>query len=162
MSKREFLDALSRALTGKVNAAEVSQHITYYSDYIDKQIRLGKSEEEVVKELGDPRLLVKSIVNAENAATERQGWGSRNAEYTYEAEDDENVEQSGYHNGSGSSRPKVIPWWLVAVIVLLVLLAIVIGILSALGSLVIAIFSSPILMGLVFAVWLVHYMSRKR
>lgn len=155
MNKNEFLDALSRALTGKVSANEVSQHIAYYRDYIDKQIRLGKSEEEIINELGDPRLLVKSIVNAENAASEIHGWGSKTSEYTYEATDDDS-EQTTYQ--SNRNTPKVIPWWLV----ILVIIVIVIAILSAIGSLVIAIFSSPLLLGLVIAFWLYWYMTRRR
>jgi len=140
MKKAEFIDALSRALTGKVGAAEVSQHISYYSDYIDREIRLGKTEEEVIQELGDPRLLVKSIVNAENAASEKAGWGSRNAEYTYESADDEENTREYSERRKRRNRTRTVPLWLVLLIILLVILAIVVAILSAVGSLLTLIF----------------------
>ena len=62
MSKAEFLDGLGKSLEGKVDAREYRSQMEYYSSYISKEVASGRSEEEVVGELGDPRLIAKTIV----------------------------------------------------------------------------------------------------
>ena len=61
MNKYEFITGLQRHLTGKVSVEKLQELTAYYNDYIDSQIRKGRTEEEVLKELGDPRLLAKTI-----------------------------------------------------------------------------------------------------
>ena len=68
MDKLEFSDLLRRSLSGRLDAAAVDEHVQYYNDYIDIRIKKGSSEEEVLAQLGDPRLIAKSILNASNAA----------------------------------------------------------------------------------------------
>ena len=75
MNKYEFITNLQRHLTGKVSAEKLQELTAYYNDYIDAQIRKGRTEEEVLLELGDPRLLAKSIVETEGGS--RGGDGLR-------------------------------------------------------------------------------------
>ncbi|MBD5541272.1 MAG: DUF1700 domain-containing protein [Lachnospiraceae bacterium] len=65
MNKYEFITNLQRHLTGKVSTGKLQEITAYYNDYIDSQIRKGRTEEEVLAELGDPRLLAKTITAAE-------------------------------------------------------------------------------------------------
>lgn len=65
MNKYDFINRLQRHLTGKVSAEKLQELTCYYNQYIDREIRKGKSEEEVLASLGDPRLLAKSIISAE-------------------------------------------------------------------------------------------------
>lgn len=65
MDKYEFITNLQRHLTGKVSTQKLQEITAYYSDYIDSEIRRGKSEKEVLDQLGDPRLLAKTIVETE-------------------------------------------------------------------------------------------------
>lgn len=65
MNKYEFVTNLQRHLTGKVTPEKLREITQYYNDYIDSEIRKGKSEEEVLEMLGDPRLLAKSIAETE-------------------------------------------------------------------------------------------------
>ena len=46
-------------------------HQTYYEEYILTESHKGKTEAEVIAELGNPRLLAKSIIDAENATAEK-------------------------------------------------------------------------------------------
>lgn len=69
MSKQEFLDGLRRSLTGGLESQEVNEHIRYYSDYIDAQIRMGSTEEAVMASLGEPRLIAKTLLGMENVET---------------------------------------------------------------------------------------------
>ena len=72
MTKQEFLDSLRMALASRVSASQVEENIRYYEDYINTQMRMNRSEAEVIAELGDPRLLARSISDA-NKRAERSG-----------------------------------------------------------------------------------------
>ncbi|MGN0507047.1 MAG: DUF1700 domain-containing protein [Lachnospiraceae bacterium] len=73
MGKQEFLSILSEALNMELTPQEVSQNISYYSSYISGEVAKGKTEEEVIAELGDPRMIAKSIIEAARAAQEPYG-----------------------------------------------------------------------------------------
>ena len=62
MTKQEFLNRLRAALSGKLSPAFVEDNINYYEDYIDTEMRKGRTEEEVLASLGDPRLIARTIV----------------------------------------------------------------------------------------------------
>ncbi len=70
MNKQEFVDRLRVSLSGKIPPGQVEENARYYEDYINTQIRLGETEESVLDGLGDPRLIARSIVAAENVRTE--------------------------------------------------------------------------------------------
>ena len=61
MGKQEFINQLRRSLSSIQDYIFVNDTISYYENYIESQIRMGKTEEEVMQELGDPRLIAKSI-----------------------------------------------------------------------------------------------------
>ena len=55
----------------RVDSNVVNENVSYYEEYIATQVRTGRTEEEVIEELGDPRLLARSIAEAK----ERKGGG---------------------------------------------------------------------------------------
>ena len=73
MDRTEFIERLQRALAGGVNSSRVAENVQYYREYIDMEIRKGRSEEEVLGSLGDPRLLAKSIIEANKRAGVSEG-----------------------------------------------------------------------------------------
>ncbi len=82
MDKYEFITNLQRHLTGKISVQKLQEISAYYSNYIDTEIRKGKSEEEVLEALGDPRLLAKTIAEAEGNNSGENDFGT-----VYEEED---------------------------------------------------------------------------
>ena len=72
MSREEFLTELRKALQGRVSQQTVNDNLRYYEEYILTESHKGKTEAEVIAELGNPRLLAKSIIDAENATAEPQ------------------------------------------------------------------------------------------
>ncbi|MDD3368746.1 MAG: DUF1700 domain-containing protein [Lachnospiraceae bacterium] len=78
MNKYEFLDSLRAFLTGRVNEMVISDNIRYYENYINMEIRSGYSETEIMELLGDPRLIARSIIEAEKAQdqSERAAYGT--------------------------------------------------------------------------------------
>lgn len=65
MTKQEFLENLRRSLSG-LDYQTINNHMQYYTEYIEVEIRKGRSEEEVLGELGDPRLIAKTILEMED------------------------------------------------------------------------------------------------
>lgn len=148
MTRQEFIEGLGRALSGKLDANRLNEIIKYYEDFIMTEVRKGKSEEEVLQQLGDPRLIAKSILaaetNAKNESDLSQGAeGDGNYRNTYE-------EQEGLF-----VKFMKLPKWLKAVIIgtiILVILSIVFRILA---------FLLPIIIPTVCVLWLINYFKDK-
>ena len=67
MTKAEFLEKLRIELSSGVTPQVLQENLNYYSQYIDDEIRKGRTESEVLAELGDPWILAKTIVDAPNS-----------------------------------------------------------------------------------------------
>lgn len=80
MRKQEFLQALRRALTGDVPPGVVEENIRYYDGYITEEVGRGRPEEEVIQEIGDPRLIARTIEDT----TDGSGDGSFRTGGAYE------------------------------------------------------------------------------
>ena len=89
MSKNEFLSILRGQLTGQIPTSEVESQISYYEAYISGQMGNGASEESVVEELGDPRLIAKTLIDSTNRAAEEAGYDGpyRTSTDTYDDSD---------------------------------------------------------------------------
>lgn len=106
MTKDLFIKELRRALAPELSSAEIDVHVQYYSEYFATEMSKGRMEEEILDELGEARLIAKSIVGAK-VGEERHH------------EEEERTE----HRTERISR---IPVWLTIVIVVLVFLAVII------------------------------------
>ena len=120
MSKQEFLETLGRALRRELPVQNVEQNLQYYEQYFVQRMQEGMSEVQVLEELGDPRLIAKTILNVEQQKAE-QGEAS-DAVYTEESDGTfreeqmkENDSQIRLHSLSGVKA------WIVLALVLIVL-----------------------------------------
>ena len=68
MSRREFLEVLRGQLSGQMTQGRAAAHVRYYEDYIQSQVRNGRSESDVLAELGDPRLIAKTLIDTDDYA----------------------------------------------------------------------------------------------
>ena len=75
MNRYEFISTLRTALTGKVPGTTVEDNIQYYEEYIEIQLRQGKDEAAVLEALGDPRLLARTIIEANKYAEGTDTYG---------------------------------------------------------------------------------------
>lgn len=86
----EFLIQFREALDGKVSENVIQENVSYYRSYINGQTANGRNESEVLKMLGDPRLLAKTIEESSKFASggqqdSRNGYeGYRDGDYGYE------------------------------------------------------------------------------
>ena len=69
MSKREFLSELRQNLEQYLDSRQADSQVAYYQRYIDEQIRNGRTEAEVLTELGDPRMIARTIIDGIDSGT---------------------------------------------------------------------------------------------
>lgn len=124
MEKQEFLDSLRRSLNGNLEPRRVEEHLRYYSDYIDSQLRQGISQEEVMYSLGDPRLIAKTLV----------GVGD-NPYVAEEYVETEKPKKENLHYYRFKNKNIAVPAWLSSIVISIVLVVVLGLFFALLGSL---------------------------
>lgn len=141
MNRREFINGLKEALDLKMNKNEIEAQVEYYSDYIKSEVKLGRSEKDVVEELGDPWAIAKNLGYESDTVYEEQT----------EPETDTFTGHSG--NKVYTSNSKWVVWG-----VLLVILAIIIAVFSLTMS--VLSFLSPILIPMFIVFFIMRMLKR--
>jgi len=169
MNKEIFLTQLREALQGNVVPAIINENMQYYENYIMQEIRKGKTEEDVLEELGNPRVLARTIIDTAQIDMEK---GRYTADEEYASFDGAYGESGRYNendrNNRGSrvdGRPKaarmtgmktkVVFWSTILALILVVVgvIAMVVGIIS---------FIAPVLIPLLIIMILVRILGRNR
>lgn len=97
MNKKEFLDILYEQLSGQMPEGNVAAHVQYYRNYIEEEQRKGRSEDDILNELGDPHLIARTLLDTDSTASGNpQTTGSYSEPYT-----DNSYE---YDNSSSGSK----------------------------------------------------------
>lgn len=65
MNRTEFLETLRAQLSGQMQEGKAAAHVRYYRDYMEDEMRKGRSEAEVLEELGDPRLIARTLLDTD-------------------------------------------------------------------------------------------------
>lgn len=152
MMKQEFLEILRQALNGRVASEQITENMRFYEDYINTEVRKGKSEEEVLAALGDPRLIARTIVET-NGGQGRQSaefYGGSGGQYEYDR--GENQEYGRY--GQSERMPRRFLVRLPAWIWLILLILLVVLVLGAVFSVLAAIL--PVLLPILLVLFLVR------
>lgn len=145
MTRQEFLDALRRALNRELDAAKVEENIAYYDNYIREQMAQGRREAQVVEQLGDPRLIARTILQVdENRASAGAGIYDTGETVFTENPDGSGYTQDNTFDGSGYTQEEafgrgghlhtfqVSGWKIAAIlIVILFLLCVILGAVAA-------------------------------
>ena len=71
MSREEFLAGLEEALAGEVPASVIRENLNYYNSYISQEMAKGRT----VDEIGEPRIVARTIIDSSEAAGEAMGDG---------------------------------------------------------------------------------------
>lgn len=69
MTRQEFMHSLGEKLSEEMAPQEVQSELQYYRGYIDGELHRGKSEEEILADLGDPSLIAKTILESPRETT---------------------------------------------------------------------------------------------
>ena len=102
MDKQEFLRSLRESLSGELPEQEVSNSIRYYEEYLVDEA--GKSLADKIKELGEPRLIAKTIIDT--YMVNHEGTKQKSYEHDYE---DVYEEKNGTQS-TGNSNVKIYSW----------------------------------------------------
>lgn len=123
MRQEEFLVSFQEALTGEVSDRIVQEHVRYYKNYINEQISIGRTEQEVMISLGNPRLLAKTIVDSSKYAGDTQENTGYQRTYSQNTDSQEYERTNTYQrnvneDGQQKKQSKVIniPTWLMGII----------------------------------------------
>lgn len=81
MTKAEFLEKLRRALNGNMSAAAVEDNIQFYDSYFSSQTAQGRTEADVLNELGDPRILARTLIDAAERAGDVRAHEANETQY---------------------------------------------------------------------------------
>lgn len=102
MSKSEFLSKLKSLLSYELPGNLVEENLDYYRGYIEEEIKKGRSESEVLDELGNPQLISRTIIDAAKSGVDGIPGNSDDVDYQRQiyGNSDPNTE---YHKGSGKS-----------------------------------------------------------
>ena len=115
MNCDEFLRQFREALDGKVPENLIQDNIKYYSSYINSQTAAGRSESDVLRSLGDPRLLAKTIEESSKFASEsKERWSGTTGNFS-------RMTEEAYHTAEDNKRRRL-PGWLITCLVILVIL----------------------------------------
>jgi len=129
MTKLEFLDILRQSLYKEVNPDIIEQNIKYYDQYIGN--RSQEEEQSVLNELGDPRLIARTIIESEKIAQQKVKHGSNpNYQENYSSQESYNEEnENNDQNRFRHRRPFLytnLKWYhkLIAILVIILILMI--------------------------------------
>lgn len=164
MNREEFLSRLASALNGEVHPSVIQENLKYYDEYIREEAAKGRSEDEVIDEIGGYRLIAKTIIEA-NGGGEGQGnysgqtydqgdfYSSRGDSGDYQGYDKSDPAGGSFrmYDFSRGWRRFIIP--AVLVLVIIVVFSILGGIFSLL---------SPIIGPLIVVLFLYHILKRNQ
>ena len=143
-NKEQFIDTLRRALYGKIDDYTLQDHIRYYEDYIRQEMGKGRTEQEVLQELGDPRLLARTIVETSSL---------KNPDTVY------TVDEEGQNSyGTSEDRVKVHTFtgWKATLLMVVVVAAIILFVVAILG---LAFYLLPIILVVGAVIWLFRWLT---
>lgn len=156
MTKQEFLDRLKESLENGLDSRAVRENIEYYNSYIDEETGHGRSEEEVLGELGDPWVIAQSVIGM---AEQRE-----NAEKIYGGNDTFAGDRAGRSGEQGYSDAQIHTyavnrWWKILLFIL-GMVGIILIVFAVIGGLISLIM--PFVMPVLIVVAVVRLMKRMR
>ena len=150
MTKREFLDTLRSQLQGELSDAQIDGHIHYYEEYIAESMTAGKTESEVLDELGSPVFIAKTLLSTADTKGYQGSESGSGEQEPYRQE--ENFYGRKVHTWNIS--PFVVKW--VIPIVLVLILLVIFSLLGTVAMLIARFFVPILLVVLVIAIFKSH------
>ena len=144
MTKLEFIEKLQATLEENLPAQDVRSNVNYYWNYIREEEGKGRSEEDILQELGDPRLIARTIVDSEGGPDADRQFTSYEEAPFYRNKELYREEESGQSDGfERSFETAELPRWklILGLIAAALLIILIVG--AVLGAAV-KILTSPL------------------
>jgi uncharacterized membrane protein len=141
MNKEEFLQKLQETLSGEVPPEIVRENLQYYSRYIRDERQKGRAESEIMEELGDPRMIARTIIDT------TPGGGGNFEEYAGSYGSGTNQQTDSFHVYDLNK------WYykVLAIVILIAILTVIIAIVSGILSLLIPLL--PVILVVMILMW---------
>ena len=175
MTRHEFISRLREALTGEIPPEEIEGNIRFYNNYIDQELQKGRSEAEIFGELGDPRLIARTIMEtwqSDDTSLDDDGYGGgSNYSGGYSGYSDYAGYDSGgrgeYGSDSRSGRDRGgsgLKWYhkAIPVVIIALILFFILWVVTGVLRLTVSILLSPVFWIIVVALIVLGYLSRRR
>lgn len=145
MSRNDFLAKLKEALEMDLSSRKVEEQVAFYRQYINEEIGKGRTEAEVLEELGDPWVIARNILNTEEM--------EESSEYIYEEPNHAYEKNDALHNDVRVFQ--IDSWWKKALIIIAVLgiLCLVFSIVTGIIRLIVPIAIPVIVIILLVKIW---------
>lgn len=170
MDRREFINGLREALAGEIPESVVEENIRFYNRYIDEELGKGRRAEEVFAELGEPRLIAKTITETWQSRDTSLGEGSG----AYDGGNGR-IYSDGYENGGRQESGKTYvningrevnmnKWYMKVLPIAIVLLVVFffLWVLFGLLHLTVSILMSPVFWVIILVCMALGFFSRRR
>ena len=162
MNKEEFLRGLVNALSGNVPPQVVRDQLRYYDDYIRSERQKGRTESEIMEELGDPRLIARTIMDTTPGAAEGEyegyhPFGGFTGNNERSSRQDEQQTAYGTYGANGNIHYYNLNKWywkVLAVVIVIAFFTLVLTIIGGLLTLVIPLL--PVIGIVLLVMWLVQ------
>lgn len=145
MTKTEFLQELNEALQGEVPAGVIQENMRYYDNYISQELTKGRTEEDIMEELGGPRIIARTIIDSSEAAGESGQSGTYYTQGSGSGEESERPSMNAHYTNLNKWY-----WKLLFAAVLIFILVMVFTIVGGFFSLIFR-FAGPLIF-----IWLVY------
>lgn len=162
MSKEEFLRGLENALSGNVPPSVVRDNLRYYDDYIRSERQKGRTEADIMEELGDPRLIARTILDTTPEAAEGEyeeyhpfsSFSGNSARNSRQEAEEQQTARGSYGGNIHYYDLNKWYWKLLAVVIVIAFFTLVITIVGGLLTLVIPLL--PVIGIVILVMWLVQ------
>ena len=152
MTKNEFLEGLRKALGNDLDRETVQENVAYYDGYISVQVNIGRTEEEVTAELGDPWVIAQTIIAGSSYTTANSGFSDPvygdGGDYTREDYYDQNQGYQTHVHTFGFDT-----WWK-KLLLILGIIGIIVLVVSIVGGIISLL--APILIPLVIIMLIIR------
>lgn len=142
MNKNKFLEGLKEALQGEISQAELNNQLLYYQNYIEDELRKGRTQEDILGELGDPRLIARTIVETKgNTASYDNGYyGDKES-------------QTSQNTTQRQIRIKGISAVIIGIVIIFLIISVIFSLVSVLA---------PILIPVLIIILIISYFQKRR
>lgn len=168
MSKKEFLRVLEETLNLSLDSDCVQEQIEYYEVYFSEEIKKGRSENEIIEELGDPKLIAKTIKTVNKNSSLEFKVNNEENYYNYGNNNYENDNYNESYTNRNNNRYQPIffkNFNISCIIFLLVLFIILMAILKFLGYALVGVSTllfgfGPI--GILIVIFAIYFLFKRR
>lgn len=157
MGRREFLTELREHLEGYIPEADIEENLIFYRNYFDES---DKTESELIEELGEPRLIAKTIIDAYRASKGAMAdYYTRQAQEEYKRKYDRHYEETMKQTQEDAAGTKSFTGIKIGICVLAVVLILLLLVLAG-TVLVAAVYLLPVLLLVIVGKILVDYFRK--